>query len=205
MKVTFVDELECGFGWVDDSPLRRAGHALADEGRVWVFDPIAADGVEERIRSLGEPAAVVQLLDRHDRDAARLAARLGVPHEIVPAELPGTPFRLLPLARSRFWREVALWWPERRVLVCGDAVGTVPHYFRAGDEPLGIHPFLRLRPPRRLVGLEPLHVLVGHGEGVHGEDAGAALDDAIANARRRILRWVGGLPRLWRATRGRGS
>jgi len=204
MRITFVDELDCGFGWIDDSPLGRAGHALAAAGRVWVFDPIAGDGVEERIRSLGEPAAVVQLLDRHDRDAARLAARLGVPHEIVPSALPVTPFRLLAVARSRFWREVALWWPERRILVCADAVGTVPHYYRAGDEPLGVHPFLRLRPPRRLVGLEPLHVLVGHGEGVHGEGAGAAVDDAIANARRRIPRWLVGLPRL-RATRGRGS
>jgi hypothetical protein len=205
LSVTFVDELDGGFGWIDDSPLRRAGHALADAGRVWVFDPIAGDGVEERIRSLGEPGAVVQLLDRHDRDAAHLAARLGVPHEIVPAELPGTPFRLLVVARSRFWREVALWWPERRVLVCADAVGTVPHYFRAGNELLGVHPLLRLRPPRTLMGLEPLHVLVGHGEGVHGEGTGAALDDAIAHARRRIPRWLAGLPRLRGATRGRES
>jgi hypothetical protein len=200
VRVTFVDELEDGFGWVDDSLLRRAGHALAHAGRVWVFDPIAGDGVEDRIRSLGEPAAVVQLLDRHDRDAARLAAQLGVRHEIVPTELPSAPFRLLVVARSRFWREVALWWPERRVLVCADAVGTIPHYFRAGDEPLGVHPLLRLRPPRRLMGLEPLHVLVGHGDGVHGEGTGRALDDAIAHARRRIPRWVLGLPKLRRTS-----
>ena len=100
----------------------------------------------------------------------------GVPLEVVPAELPGTPFQLLPVARSRFWREAALWWPERRILVCGDAIGTIPHYFRAGSEPLGVHPLLRPRPPRILSGLEPLHVLVGHGEGVHGEGTGRALD-----------------------------
>lgn len=198
MSVGFVDELEAVFGWIDDSPLRRASHALAWAGRVWVFDPIAGDGVEARLRSLGEPAAVVQLLDRHDRDAASLARRLGVPHEIVPAELPDTPFQLLPVVRSRFWRESALWWPDRRILVCGDAIGTVPNYFRAGSEPLGVHPFLRLRPPRRLMGLDPLHVLVGHGEGVHGEGTGRALDDAIAHARRRIPRWIVGLPKLGR-------
>jgi hypothetical protein len=201
VTTTFVDELDGIVGWIDDSRLRRASHALAVAGRVWVLDPIASDGVDERIRSLGEPAAVVQLLDRHDRDSSSLAQRLGVPLELVPRELPGTPFRLLPIVRSRFWREVALWWPERRILVCADAIGTVPDYFRAGDERLGVHPFLRLRPPRVLGGLEPLHVLVGHGEGVHGEEAGRALDDAIAHARRRIPRWLVGLPRL--ATRGR--
>jgi hypothetical protein len=200
VNVRFVDELDVGFGWLDDGPLRRAGHALAAAGRVWVFDPVAGDDVEERIRSLGEPAAVVQLLDRHDRDAARLAARLDVPHEIVPTALRGSPFQILVVTRSRFWREVAVWWPERRVLVCADAVGTIPHYFRAGKEPIGVHPLLRLRPPRMLMGLDPLHVLVGHGEGVHGEGTARALDDAIAHARRRIPRWVVGLPKLRRTS-----
>ena len=196
MNVDFVDELDGVIGWIDESRLRRASHALAAAGRVWVFDPIAGDGVEERIRSLGEPAAVVQLLDRHDRDAASLAQRLGVPLEIVPKELPDSPFRLLPVVRSRFWREATLWWPERRILVCGDALGTIPHYFCAGGERIGVHPLLRLRPPRMLGGLDPLHVLVGHGEGVHGEPASGAVDDAIANARRRVPRWLVGLPRL---------
>src|SRR5918999_6028842 len=125
LNVDFVDELDGVIGWIDESRLRRASHALAAAGRVWVFDPIAGDGVEERIRSLGEPAAVVQLLDRHDRDAAPLARRLGVPHEVVPTELPDSPFHLLRVTRSRFWSEAALWWPERRILVCADAVGTI--------------------------------------------------------------------------------
>ena len=198
MNVRIVDELEVGFGWMDDSPLERASHALAAGGRVWLFDPIDGPGVEERVRALGEPAAVVQLLDRHDRASAELAERLGVPHEVVPPALPETPFELLPVARSRFWREVALWWPERRILVCADAVGTVPHYYRAGGDRVGVHPFLRLRPPRALRGLGPLHVLVGHGEGAHGEDVAAALEDAIRSARRRIPRWLVGLPKLRR-------
>ena len=70
----------------------RTSHALAVDGRVWLTDPIDADGVEERIRSLGEPAGVIQLLDRHKRDGAALAARLGVPLHVVPSSLPGTPF-----------------------------------------------------------------------------------------------------------------
>jgi hypothetical protein len=52
-----------------------------------------------------------------------------------------------------------------------------------------------------LRGLDPLHVLVGHGEGVHGEGTGSTLDDAILNARRRIPRWLVGLPRLLRSQR----
>ena len=154
---------------------------------MYVLDPVDADGVEERVRALGAPAAVLVLLDRHRRDADAFAERLGVPvHETPFARVPGAPFEVRPLVRRRVWREVALWWPERRVLVAADALGSVA-YFTAGDEPLGVHPFLRLTPPRAaLGGLEPAHVLVGHGEGVHGPEAARALDDGLANARRRI-------------------
>jgi hypothetical protein len=63
----------------------------------------------------------------------------------------------------------------------------VPHYFALAGEPVGVHPLLRLTPPRALARYEPEHVLVGHGEGVH-EDATAAVRDAIAQSRRRALR-----------------
>ena len=197
MSVRFVDEIDGGFGWIEDTQIRRAAHALAVDGRVWIIDPFDAEGVDARVRALGEPAAVLQLLDRHERDAAAFAARYEVPHLVVPDSVPETPFELRPIARSRWWREVALWWPERRALVCADALGTAP-YFRAGGEPIGVHPFLRLRPPRALVGLAPEHVLVGHGEGVHGSDVAAAVDDALRNARRRLPRWFAQLPRLLR-------
>ena len=143
---------------------------------------------------------MIQLLDRHDRDSAALASRLGVPLHVVPESLPGTPFSVIPVSSWRFWREVALWWPERRVLVCADALGTIP-YFRAGAEPIGVHPFLRLFPPRSLRGLAPLHVLVGHGAGRHGESAAAEVDDALTQARRRIPRWLAGLRRALRNQR----
>jgi hypothetical protein len=199
MTVRFVDETDFGFGWGETARLTRTSHALAADGKVWVLDPIEGDGVEERLRALGEPAGVVLLLDRHRRDGEAFAERLGVPLHVVPASLPGSPFELLPVLRTRLWAEVALWWPERRVLVCADALGTIP-YFRAGDEPVGVHPFLRLlKPPRRLRGLGPEHVLVGHGEGLHGADAAVAVDDAIRSARRRIPRWLAGVPRIVRA------
>jgi hypothetical protein len=152
-----------------------------------LLDPCEGEGVEDRIRSLGEPAGVIVLLDRHRRDADALAERLAVPvHETPFDGIPGTPFELRPIVRRRRWREVALWWPARRVFVAADALGTIG-YMRAGEEPLGVHPFLRLVPPRRtLAGLDPEHVLVGHGDGVHGAEAGAAFRDALAASRRRI-------------------
>jgi hypothetical protein len=83
---------------------------------------------------------------------------------------------VLPLLRRRWWHEVALWFTEQRTLVCADAVGTA-QYYRAPGERLGVSPLLRLTPPRRLLAVEPDHVLVGHGEGIH--DAAAALREAV--------------------------
>ena len=198
MSIRFVDELEEGFGWTEAARMRRTSHALAAGGRVWLIDPIDCEGIEERVRALGEPAGVLQLLDRHDRDGAGLAARFGVPLHVVPSALPGTPFRFLPVLRGRWWQEVALWWPEHRILVCADALGTIP-FFCAGDEPAGLHPFLRLRRPRALAGLGVEHLLVGHGAGIHGAAAAAAVDDALRTGRRRLPLLLLGLARRRRA------
>jgi hypothetical protein len=184
VKVRFCDELDGGFGWVVDEPMRRCSHALVSEGRVWVIDPVAGDGVEDRIRAAGMPAGVIQLLDRHNRDCATLAARLDVPHLVVP-EQAVAPFEFRRIRRRRWWQEAALWWPSRRILLFADALGTAP-YFCARGERLGVHPLLRLFPPRRqLAGLAPASLLCGHGEGVL-DDADAALREALSSARRRI-------------------
>ena len=116
---------------------------------------------------------MVQLLDRHDRDCAALAARLGVPHVVVPDELPGSPFTFVPVMRRRRWRESGLWWPARRTLVLADALAT-NRFYTAGKAPIGVHLFLRLTPPRALTAYEPERILVGHGEGVHGPEASTA-------------------------------
>jgi hypothetical protein len=197
------DELGFAFGWIADEFLQRCGHALVDLGRVWLVDPVDGDGVEERVRAAGQPAGVIQLLDRHNRDCAALASRLGVPHHFVPrAPIERAPFEFRVVREGRWWKEVALWWPERRLLACGDALGTVPG-FRGGDELLALHPLLRLAPPRRaLSGLDPLHVLCGHGEGVHGDQAAPALREALATARRRLPRaWLHGARATLRARR----
>jgi hypothetical protein len=48
---------------------------------------------------------------------------------------------------------------------------------------------LRLTPPRSLLAVEPEHILVGHGEGVH-EHASTALREAVEHAQRRALPWL---------------
>lgn len=156
---------------------------------MWLTDVVDGPGVDERIRALGEPAGVVQLIDRHKRDGAAVADRLGVALHVTPfTDVPGAPFVVLPLVRSRLWREIALWFPEERILVCADALGSLS-YFRARGEPFGVHPLLRLFPPRRaLGGLEPEHLLFGHGEGVHGPETARTLREALATARRRLPR-----------------
>jgi hypothetical protein len=156
---------------------------------VWLTDVVDGPAIDERIRELGEPAGVVQLIDRHKRDCAAVADRLGVPLHVTPfTDVPGAPFVVLPIARRMVWREIALWWPEQRILVCGDALGSLG-YFRARGEPFGVHPLLRLAPPRKaLGGLEPEHLLFGHGDGLHGPEAEPALREALATARRRLPR-----------------
>ena len=199
MRVGFCDEFEAGFGWIVDEFMERCSHALVDDGRVWVIDPVEGDGVEERIRVAGTPAGVIQLLDRHNRDCAALAARLGVRHHMVPHGSLG-PFAFSDVRDGRSWNEVALWWPGRRVLVCADALGTAP-YYRSGAERLAVHPLLRLRPPRRQLGaLQPDVILCGHGEGLL-EDADAALREALSTSLRRVPGQVASALRAWRASR----
>jgi hypothetical protein len=180
-----VDEYDQGFGWIQQEFLQRTSHALVVGGRVWLTDPVDTPELEERVRGLGEPAGVLQLLDRHERGCAAWAARLGVPHLRAWESVGGTPFEALRVRDNRFWREVALWEPGSRTLVCADALGTVG-YFRAPGEAIGFHPLVRLKPPRTLAGVEPQRILCGHGAGVH-ENAAPALAEAVRTARRRLL------------------
>ena len=195
----FCDELAPdGFGWIVDEPMRRTSHALAPAGRVWLVDPLDWPDAIERALALGEPAGVIQLLDRHDRDCAALAEKLAVPHLVAPDELSESPFAFVPVMRRKRWRESALWWPETRTLVTGDALGT-NRFYTAGKAPLAVHLLLRLVPPKALGALDPEHILVGHGEGLHGPGAAEALHEALGTSRRGL---PGALLRLPFAGRG---
>jgi hypothetical protein len=206
VKLRFCDEFDHGFGWLaEDELLQRASHAVLAGGRVWVTDAVHGPEIEERIRALGEPAGVVQLLDRHSRDCGAVARRLGVPLHVTPfGGVPNAPFEVIAVSGMGSSREVALYFSQERVLVCGDALGSVG-YFRAGSEPFGVHPLRRLVPPRRAFGgLEPEHLLFGHGAGVHGAEAAHSLREALATARRRLPRALAGaLAGAVRGQRGR--
>ena len=196
MAVRFCDEFEGSVGWTpaEEELRRRTSHAVASAARVWIVDPLDGDGIDERIRGLGEPAGVVQLLDRHDRDCRAVAERLRVPHHLTPfGGVRDAPFDVVRVVDLPGWREAALWFPGERILVCADAVGSAS-YFRAKGEPVGVHPLLRLWPPRSLARFEPTQLLFGHGEGLAGDQATHALHTALRTARRRIPSWLAALP-----------
>ncbi len=187
--VTICDESDAGFGWIAPEPawMERTAHALVADAGVWLVDPVDFPGLDDRVTTLGEPRGVLQLLDRHGRDCATLAARLGVPRLVNPSTVPGSPFKAFAVPAVPGWNETALWWAERRTLVVTEALGTA-RYYRAPGRALGINPVLRLlRPPTALLDYEPEHLLVGHGAGLH-ENVTAELGEALRRSRRDLLR-----------------
>ena len=181
-----------------DEPMSRTSHALVADGKVWLIDPVDWAEAIERAQGLGTPAGVIQLLDRHRRDCATIAERLGVVHLVVPDAVPESPFELVAVVRRKRWDERALWWGAKRTLVVAEAVGTNP-FFCIGSDVAGIHPMLKAIPPRRQLGLfAPEHLLVGHGAAIHGDAATDALQQALGRSRLTLLRWLVTLPRAMR-------
>jgi len=186
-----------GLTWIDTGMMVRTAHALRNEDRVWLIDPFDDRQALRAVASLGRPAGVVQLLDRHNRDCEALATRLGVPLLRLPDHLPDTPFEVVPILSHARWKEVALWWAQARALIVAEAIGTAPPF--ALGRRAGVHPLLRLTPPRaQLSSYRPELLLVGHGRTLES-GAAAALDDALAHSRSDIPRLLTQLPRLLRS------
>jgi hypothetical protein len=185
---------DLGLSWVEQGGTVRTAHALHSDGNVWLIDPWDDAPALEAAAKLGQPRAVIQLLDRHNRDCAEIAARLGIPHLKVPGAVPDSPFEVDPVVDARKWKEVALWWEAERTLVVAEAVGTVP-VFAVGRR-VGMHPLLRLKPPqRRLSVRRPERLLVGHGAPL-ATDANAALAEALAHARSDLPKLILTFPML---------
>ncbi len=172
--------------WTVDEPMERSSHALVADGRVWLLDPVADEAALDAAEALGEVTAVLQLLDRHPRDCATLAARYGVPHYLLPQRVPDSPFEVRRMVWLPGWREVSLWWSDQRALVVAEAVGTASYFAVAGRR-LGMHPMLRALPPGALRLFAPRVLLCGHGRALH-EDAASALDEALSRSRRDVPR-----------------
>jgi hypothetical protein len=169
---------------------------------VWLVDPLDAEGLDEVLAALGTVAGVVVLTNSHGRHADRLAQRYGVaihvpacfdsatdhfdaPVDSFDDELAATGFELVWEKDSPGWKEGALYRPDRGTLTVADTLVTA--LFTGQDGRLEVLPFFRLSPPRDAFGdLSVERVLVGHGEPVV-ENAQAALDEALAGARRGAL------------------
>jgi hypothetical protein len=123
---------------------------------------------------------------------------LEVPLLRLPAEVADSPFTVIPVISRPWWREVALWWEAERALVVAEAVGTAPA-FSLGRQ-VGLHPMLRLRPPRGpLTARSPERLLVGHGAALES-GAAAAINDALSGALSDLPQLVLKLPSLVRGT-----
>lgn len=206
-------EWDGGMSWIayPEEGMERASHALVAEDELWLVDPVDADGLDEALAEYGPVAGVVVLLDRHKRDSAAIARRHDVPvyvHESMDGvaaaldadierfddELSGTPFSVLPVVDSRFWKEIALYDAENRTLVVPESFGRAS-YFLTGEERLGVHPMRRTTPPRDVFeSVDAERILVGHGTPIL-EDATRAIRDALSGSRVRMPRLYAGILR----------
>jgi hypothetical protein len=185
-----------GLTWTEPGAMARSAHALVSHGGVWLIDPFEDPPALAAAAELGEPAGVIQLLDRHNRDCETIAVRLGVALERVPDSLGADPFEVVPVISRRGWNEIALWWEAEQTLIVAEALGTAPAF--ALGRPLGVHPLLRLIPPRgSLRGRQPQRILVGHGPPLE-DGATAALTEALARSRADAPRLLTKLPGLLR-------
>ena len=185
-----------GITWTEPTGMKRSAHAVVDRERVWLIDPFDDAAALAAAAELGTPAGVIQLLDRHRRDGADLAQRLGVPLLAMPRAVIDSPFEVVKVISRPKWHEIALWWPGEQTLIVSEAVGTVPVF--ALGRPAGVHPLLRVLPPRGALGrYRPQLLLVSHGEPVVS-DAAPALTGALDNARRDIPKLLLSLPKAVR-------
>lgn len=196
------ESFEGGFTWIahPEEAMQRASHALETEEGVWLVDPVDAEGLDDHLVKLGEVAGVALLLDRHERDASRIATRhevpvsrppgidrsIEVPTQDVTDNLPGTEYEFVTVQDGPLWHEVGLW--NGSTLVVPESLGT-NDFSCVGDERLGLNPLSRLFPPRQLARYTPEELLVGHGYPLF-EDVPRAMEIAVSNARRR-------LPKAW--------
>lgn len=199
----FGDADDGGVGWFayPEEEMLRASHALTVDGEVWLLDPLDADGLDDLLAESGDVAGVVVLLDRHKRDAAAVANRydvsvhipdwmtgvaskLNAPVKRLNGRLPGTDYEVRKLVDNTFWQEGLV--SDGETLYVPEALGRAG-FFRTDDERVGVHPALRLFPPRSLQRYQPERLLVGHGPGLH-EDVPTAIRDTVSNARSRAPR-----------------
>ena len=149
-----------------DERYARTSHALAVDGRVGPVDPRRRAGSgRARLARRGARRRACQLLDRHNRDCAG-DRRRGSGVSTMRAR--GRCRRRRSSSCGSFalpgWHEVALWWPERRVLVVRRRPRDGGFYTGAAGPPAST---VAAADPRGggCADYDPEHLLVGHGRG----------------------------------------
>lgn len=219
-EMEVIDQWKNGFGWFShpDELGMRASHAIRGEDGVWVFDPLEAPGVHDRLAELGTVVGIAVQSNFHARDAAsfaerydvpvylpvwmdRVAERIDTPIERFPAppgesvEMGTSGMMIRTIDPVTFWREAIVYRPTDGTLRIADMIFNA---MQVGNERLAYHYFHRFAPPREpFADLDPERILLGHGEGVF-HDAAGALDYTLDNARRHLPRATlrQGLPQL---------
>ena len=97
-------------------PAQRASSAIVVDAGTLVVDPVDGDGLDGLLSGLPSVIGVVTLLDRHQRDAAVVAERLGAPR-LTPLALGGSGVAVdgveeRSVFERRNWRESLLWLPD---------------------------------------------------------------------------------------------
>jgi hypothetical protein len=175
--------------WVEGVGWERVvtSTCVASRGEVAVLDPLApgddARGVWERLDARPPTLAVVLKPD-HVRDVdlfvRRYKARAFGPSLFWPGDIPQAeleaiepeselPGGLLALYDGRGRNETPLWLPEQRALVFADALTAPGGELRVWATPW--HEERALPALRALLDLPFEHVIVSHGEPVHGRAA----------------------------------
>src|SRR5438445_13608640 len=103
------------FAWLADAgdPMSRSSCALVVGGGCLVVDPVDVPGLDDALSAIAPVRGVVTLLDRHQRDAAAVAARLGV-ERVMPVALGGSGLQVEAVEERtvvdrQWWRESLLW------------------------------------------------------------------------------------------------
>lgn len=117
-------------------------HAVVIRKELFLFDPIPlAEGPFRQLRALGRPAAILVTNANHLRDAPRWQEILGIPLlSSVEANLSARRLSSMGASVQSLgpWRvsrlvggtrgELAFRWPERSLVIIGDAVTHLPKY-----------------------------------------------------------------------------
>lgn len=212
MAAPTFENTENVLSWVayPNEMMERASVMIDTQAGRYAIDPVDCTGLDSEIDRFGGLDGVAVIMDRHSRNARAIAARHDVP-VFVPADakrisaaiggplasleeaLEPSDFEVRWLVFNRFWEEAMLYRPTDGTLVVPETLGTASH-FTTGAERIGVHPLMRIRPPRRTFrDLTLTRLFVGHGSPVlEVEDDELAM--TLSAARRRLPRaWARGI------------